>query len=66
MATVYTQSVYSPLLLLPNLTSEQMYVTCNCDYQNVRYIHVLVIKVLSTHLWVNDVSEADMVVREDT
>ena len=29
-------------------------------------IHVLVIKMLSTHLWVNDVSEADMVVREDT
>ena len=29
-------------------------------------IHVLVIKVLSTHLWVYDISEADMVVREDT
>ena len=64
MATVYTQSVYRPLLLLPNLTSEQMYVTCNCDYQNKMY--VLWIKVLTTHLWVNDISEADMVVREDT
>ena len=29
-------------------------------------MHVLWIKVLFIHLWVNNVSEADMVVREDT
>ena len=29
-------------------------------------IHALWINVLSTHLWVYDVSEADVVLREDT
>ena len=30
------------------------------------HIHPYVMEVLSTHLWVYDISEADVVVREDT